>query len=100
MITKTVTVLFAGLIATGAALPAARAQTPPADPPVIALEPTPHPAGCADFVPVGNGMWRPVGAIRIRNMVTMGPGVSFREGVAFAGIDIAQQLNQSCKVPN
>lgn len=75
----------------------AKAQPATEEAPVIALEPTPHPAGCADFVPVGNGSWNPIGPVRICNTITMNWGVTFSEGAVFAGINIAQWLNQHCK---
>lgn len=63
---------------------------------VVALDPIPHPAGCADFQSAGNGQWRPLVRININNMITMGPGVSFGEGASFGGINIAGWLNNNC----
>jgi hypothetical protein len=65
---------------------------------VVALSPTPHVATCADFHPVGNGMWSPNGPISINNAITMSPGVSFGEGTAFGGIDVARTLHQTCAI--
>lgn len=88
--------ILAALLVTA---PMAMAQTPTQAPPVIALAPSPHPATCSDFTYAGNGGWTPTGPVRVRDMITMNPGVTFHEGVAFAGIDLAQQLNQKCKTP-
>jgi len=76
----------------------ASAQTATENYPVIALQPTPHPAGCADFQRLPNGMWQTLSPINIRNDVQMGQGNAFGEGAVFAGINIAQQLNQNCSM--
>ena len=73
------------------------AQAPSEESPVIALEPTPHPAGCADFTPTGNGTWKPKGSVRIRNMITVGPSASFSEAAVFAKVNIAKWLKLQCE---
>jgi hypothetical protein len=88
--------LLLGAIALSLAPGFASAQTATNESPVIALAPAPHPAGCNDFMPAGNGAWSPKVPISVRSMLTMSPGVSFTEGTAFGGIDIAQWLNQHC----
>jgi hypothetical protein len=40
-------------------------------------------------------MWSPRHAVRV-NGVTMGPGVAFRPGVGFGGVDLGATLNQRC----
>src|SRR5271157_5053699 len=67
---------------------------------VVALEPTPHAAGCDDFTSVGPGIWRPKGAVRVRNTVTVERGAAFGDDKSYAGIKLAKWLDQSCKVAN
>lgn len=50
---------------------------------------------CADFQHNSDGSWSPVHPVTI-NGVTMGPGVAFREGVSFGGVDLAAALNKQC----
>lgn len=54
-----------------------------------------RPLTCADFVRNPDGSWSPVVPVFL-NGVTMGPGVSFRPGVSFGGIDLASVLNRQC----
>jgi hypothetical protein len=64
---------------------------------VIALNPTPHNAGCADFHKNNDGSWSANGSIQINNSVTLGAGVSFSEAVQFGNINIAGWLDRNCK---
>jgi hypothetical protein len=50
---------------------------------------------CSDFQHNADGSWSPRHAVRV-NGVTMGPGVAFRAGVGFGGVDLAATLNQRC----
>jgi hypothetical protein len=55
---------------------------------------------CSNFRHNEDGSWTPLSQITITiqngSRVSMGPGVSFRPGVQFSGIDIAELLNQKC----
>jgi hypothetical protein len=93
---QTTSLLLAALAVGITGTHAANAQTPTEESPVIALQPTPHTAGCGDFSPAGNGMWHSNGPIVIRNTITIGPSAAFGEGVSFAGIDLAKWLNEKC----
>lgn len=43
-----------------------------------------------------NGTWTPLQTVQIGG-VTMGPGVSFSEGVSFSGVDVAALLNAAAR---
>jgi hypothetical protein len=64
--------------------------------PNVAISPPP-PAmwKCSDFQHNADGSWSPRHAVRV-NGVTMGPGVAFRPGVGFGGVDLGATLNQRC----
>jgi hypothetical protein len=55
---------------------------------------------CSKFRHNEDGSWTPISQFTITNQngshVSMGPGVSFRPGVQFSGIDLATLLNQQC----
>jgi hypothetical protein len=50
---------------------------------------------CGDFRDNHDGSWTPLHPVTV-GPVQMGPGVSFREGDALAGIDVAALLNKEC----
>lgn len=50
---------------------------------------------CSAFIHHANGSWSPKVPVKV-GAVTMGPGVSFSEGVQFGGVDLAHKLNQQC----
>lgn len=50
---------------------------------------------CADFVRSPNGMWSPIRPVQIGG-VTMGPGVSFGQGVTMGGVNLAAELEKQC----
>jgi hypothetical protein len=55
---------------------------------------------CSQFRHNDDGSWSPLVPVRItgpNGSVQIGPGVSFREGVAFMGIDLAALLDQQCR---
>jgi hypothetical protein len=56
---------------------------------------------CVDFEREPNGSWRPLRQITVSNQtgakVTIGPGMEFRPGVAFAGLDLGVALEQQCR---
>jgi hypothetical protein len=54
-----------------------------------------RPLTCADFVRNPDGSWSPVAPVLIKG-VTMGPGVAFRPGVSFGGVDLASILERQC----
>lgn len=54
---------------------------------------------CDAFQHNPDGSWSPLHRVTItgpNGQVTMGPGVAFRPGVAFMGIDMATVLNRQC----
>ena len=63
---------------------------------MMALAPSPHPAGCKDFHQNPNGSWTPNVPIQIRGM-TMGTGMAFTEGAVMGGINVAKWLDTHCR---
>ena len=88
---RSVTKVF-GVLATVVGLMAAPAFAEPAK---TTTAPPPPPLTCADFQHNADGSWTPLHAVTIGG-VTMGPGVAFREGVSFGGLDLAAALNKQC----
>lgn len=66
----------------------------------MGLSPLAQTIDCSNFRHNEDGSWTPVSQFTITNQngsqVSMGPGVSFRPGVQFSGIDLATLLNQQC----
>ena len=72
------------------------------DSPVPVPVPVPVPSFCSAFIHNPNGSWSPIRPITIATSmgrIGLGPGISFRRGFLFSGIDLAEQLEASCVVP-
>jgi hypothetical protein len=58
---------------------------------------------CADFVRNPDGSWSPARQMTIPNLnggrVSMGPGVTFKEGAKFVGVDLGAILDRQCSRP-
>lgn len=81
------TLLFVSLVVAGPAL--AQQPNPPAPAPTAQLR-------CDDFTRNPDGSWSALHPVTINGVTLGGPGVRFREGVAFGGVDLAAILNQRC----
>lgn len=55
------------------------------------------PLTCADFQRNADGSWSPLHPVTINGVTMGGPGVQFREGVSFGGVDLAAALNKQCR---
>jgi len=58
---------------------------------------------CTAFRKDPDGMWTPLQPVTLRSAnggaIPISPGMSFRSGVPFMGLDIASELNKNCRGP-
>jgi hypothetical protein len=56
---------------------------------------------CTAFRKTSDGMWTPLQPVTLRSpsggAIPISPGMSFRPGVPFMGLDLASELNKNCK---